>query len=92
MALVYCIGILLRPNHDLTFNLVYSQYGRIRTGHESFLTLRTSNAEIMYLIKFIYSVKATKFREIFTLLLPYVVPVKISHNFVAFSKYMNFTK
>ena len=41
-----------------------------------------------------YSKKATKFCEIFTLLLPYVVPVKskvkISQNFVAFSEYMNF--
>ena len=41
-----------------------------------------------------YSEKATKFCEIFTLLLFYVVPVKskvkISQNFVAFSEYMNF--
>ena len=46
-------------------------------------------------VKFIYSEKATKFCEIFTLLLSYVVPVKskvkISQNFVAFSEYMNFT-
>ena len=45
--------------------------------------------------KFIYSEKATKFCEISTLLLSYVVPVKskveISQNFVAFSEYMNFT-
>ena len=45
-------------------------------------------------IKFIYSEKATKFCEISTLLLSYVVPVKskveISQNFVAFSEYMNF--
>ena len=45
-------------------------------------------------LKFIYSEKATKFCEIFTLLLSYVVPVKskvkISQNFVAFSEYMNF--
>ena len=41
-----------------------------------------------------YSEKATKFYEIFTLLLSYVVPVKrkvkISQNFVAFSEYMKF--
>ena len=47
-------------------------------------------------IKFIYSEKATKFFEIFTLLLSYVVlvksKVKISQNFVAFSEYMNFMK
>ena len=46
------------------------------------------------IIKFIYSEKATKFCEIFTLLLSYVVPVKskvkISKNFAAFSEYMNF--
>ena len=45
-------------------------------------------------LKFIYSEKATKFCEIFTLLLSYVVPVKskvnISQNFVTFSEYMNF--
>ena len=48
----------------------------------------------IWLIKFIYSEKATKFYEISTLLLSYVVPVKskveISQNFVAFSEYMNF--
>ena len=48
----------------------------------------------MYL-KFIYSEKVTKFCEISTLHLAYVVPVKstveILHNFVAFSEYMNFT-
>ena len=47
-------------------------------------------------VKFIYSEKATKFCEIFTLLLSYVVQVKskvkISQNFVAFSEYMNFIK
>ena len=47
------------------------------------------------LVKFIYSEKATKLCEIFTLLLSYVVPVKskvkISQKFVAFSEYMNFT-
>ena len=46
-------------------------------------------------LKFIYSEKATKFCEIFPLLLTTVHTVKskmkISQNFVAFSKYMNFT-
>ena len=45
-------------------------------------------------VKFIYSEKATKFCEIFPLLLTTVHTVKskrkISQNFVAFSKYMNF--
>ena len=47
-------------------------------------------------VKFIYSEKATKFCEIFTFLLSYVVPVKskvkILQNFVAFSEYMNFKR
>ena len=47
-------------------------------------------------LKFIYSEKATKFCEISTIDLSYVVPVKstaveILQNFVAFSEYMNFT-
>ena len=46
------------------------------------------------IVNFIYSEKATKFCEISTLLLSYVVPVKskveISQNSVAFSEYMNF--
>ena len=46
------------------------------------------------LIKFIYSEKATKFCEIFILLLTVCTvvksKVKISQNFVAFSEYMNF--
>ena len=45
-------------------------------------------------IKFIYSEKATKFCEIFLLLLTTVHTVKskgkISQDFVAFSEYMNF--
>ena len=46
------------------------------------------------MLKFIYSEKATKFYEISTVDLSYVVTVKstveISQNFVAFSEYMNF--
>ena len=45
-------------------------------------------------LKFVYSEKATKFCEIFTLLLSYVVQVKskvnISQNIVVFSEYINF--
>ena len=47
-------------------------------------------------IKFIYSEKATKFWEIFPLLLTYSTYIqnkgKILQNFVAFSEYMNFTR
>ena len=46
------------------------------------------------MLKFIYSEKATKFYEIFTLLLTYAVQikgkVKILQTFVAFSEYVNF--
>ena len=47
------------------------------------------------MVKFIYSKKATKYCEISTLDLSYVVTVKstleILQNFVAFSEYVNFT-
>ena len=47
-------------------------------------------------LKFIYSKKATKFWEISTNYLSYVLPVKklgeISQNFVAFSEYLNFNR
>ena len=47
-----------------------------------------------FMVKFMYSEKAIKFCEIFTLLLPSVVRFKIKlrilQNFVAFSEYMNF--
>ena len=48
----------------------------------------------MWSVKFVYSEKATKFREISTLLLSTIhtdkSKVEISQNFVAFSEYMNF--
>ena len=50
--------------------------------------------KVLPFLKLIYSEKATKFCEIFTLLLTTVhtvkSKVKISRNFVAFSEYMNF--
>ena len=53
-----------------------------------------NNTDKGNLLKFIYSEKATKFCEIFYLLLSTVHTVKtkgkISQNFVAFSEYMNF--
>ena len=53
-----------------------------------------SIGKIVQFLKFIYSEKATKFCEIFFLLLTTVhtVKEKISQNFVAFSEYMNLTK
>ena len=53
-----------------------------------------SRMQASVLLKFIFSEKATKFCDIFTLLLSTVHTVKsklkISQNFVAFSEYMNF--
>ena len=55
---------------------------------------QVSWSTFILLVKFIYSVKATKYYAISTLLLSYVVPVKsqveISKIFVAFSIYINF--
>ena len=51
---------------------------------------------MILLVKFIYSEKDTKFEEISTLLLSYVVSVKskveISQKFLASSEYMTFNK
>ena len=52
---------------------------------------------VNYIVKFnMFSEKATNFFEIFTLLLTGTTQdkgkVKISQNFVAFSKYINFTR
>ena len=56
---------------------------------------KVSDMSFMKLVKFIYSEKATKFCEIFPLLLTTVHTVKskgkILQNSVAFSEYMNFT-
>ena len=61
------------------------------------ILLRISVSQVIVFLlslKFIYSEKATKFCEIFPLLLTTVHTVKskekISQNFVAFSEYMNF--
>jgi hypothetical protein len=60
----------------------------IVTGLQILLKLSTKS------VKFIYSEKATKFGEIFALLLTRTTydksKVKILQNFVAFSEYMNF--
>ena len=54
--------------------------------------LQTQNIKVF--VKFKYFEKATKFCEISTLLLSYVVPIKskveILKKFVTFSEYMNF--
>ena len=50
------------------------------------------SSHFVVFFKFISSEKATKFCEIFTLLLSYVKKVKILQNFWAFSEYRNFIK
>ena len=57
-----------------------------------FYSWAKSNFKIL-VVKFIYSEKATKFCEIFTLLLTDTTQdkVKILQNFVAFLEYMNIT-
>ena len=84
---------------DNSFNLKYATFSaknlkwQVLTnfymytiGTKSYLNIRSN-------LKFIYSEKATKFCEIFTLLLTTVhtvkSKVKISQNVVAFSEYMN---
>ena len=67
---------------------------------QKYLVLRKDQTSItkyispLFRLKFMYSEKATKFCEIFSLLLTVCTVVKskgkISQNFVAFSEYMNF--
>ena len=58
------------------------------------IVLQCSRCDLVIIIKFIYSEKATKFCEISTLNLTALHTVKskveISQNFVGFSEYMNF--
>ena len=57
-------------------------------------TMRSTSSKYNFLLKFMYSEKAKKFCKIFALLLTGITKdkskVNISHNFVAFSEYMNF--
>ena len=56
---------------------------------------RDTNSNDAFLLKFIYSEKATIFFEISTVDLSYVSSngqMEISQNFVAFSEYMNFKR
>ena len=76
---------------------LYSRTTRNLDGRvlKSIIKPRPSFGYFTTVIKFMYSEKAAKFCEIFTLLLSYVVPVKskvkILQNFPAFSEHMNFT-
>ena len=63
--------------------------------YNNYLKSKKSRLFFKILVEFIYSEKATKFCQISTVDLYYVVTitytVEISQNFVAFSEYMNFT-
>ena len=105
----YCVQIKLRFYLQMRRNITKDQsiypfcYFPIdlkgwAIGNKSYNTYHFNgeNGKWQLSINFIYSEKATKFCEIFTLLLSYVVPVqskvKILQNVVAFSEYMNFHK
>ena len=81
------------PKHDIKFTFKSSSPDAVTKYKfsEFVLILKT----IICILMFIYAEKATKFCEISNLNLTTVHAVKskvvISHNFVAFSEYMNFT-
>jgi hypothetical protein len=82
---------------NLHLNLsAYHLYSQICTKFQLPFLGKNYIQSICTLIKFIYSEKATKFSEIFPLLLTTVHTVKSNgkslQNFVAFSEYMNFNK
>ena len=79
--------------------MAYPEHSDMYIKTKSKLNSLASSTKLRYwckLIKFIYSEKATSFREISTVDLSYVVMVKstveISQKFVAFSGYMNFKR
>ena len=84
-----CCFSLTEKHLSLLQNFLFSSTLQLCTTQ-----LLTKYAILIVVLKFIYSEKAAKFCQIFTLLLSYVVPVKskvkISQNLVAFSKYINF--
>ena len=83
-------GVLNSFRNQRIFLLIFA------IASEKWLIQKDKGTLLCLLFKFIYSEKSTKFCEIFTLLLSYVLPVKskvkILQNFVAFSEYMNFNK
>ena len=81
------ISFIFNQNYAV-FEFFYDiPYLMLHNGNRFFMN---SYHSLLFMIKFIYSKKATKFCEIFTLILSYVVPVKrkvkISQNYVAFSE------
>ena len=109
--MILIVFIFAQKSHNCKFfqkdDIIYVNYGNIGCGVSMIKKLvKFSTESVFYwrgggihatggLLQFTYSEKATKFCEIFTLLLSYVVPVKrkvkISQNWVAFSEYMNFS-
>ena len=93
MKYLYLIcGIQTTKTNILFIDFFFTLFQLLKTSFnwEHFYWLPSKKFIFSTKMKFIYSEKATKFCKIFTLLLSYVVPVKskvkISQNFVAFSK------
>ena len=83
------------PDKVTKFNNWNKKYIRMSNNLIINKEMRFSMKSCHYHIESIYSEKATKFCEIFTLLMTVCTAVKskvkILQNFVAFSEYMNFT-
>ena len=84
---LFNVILMLETVQDYNFRL------SIQTQLQLWQLILKASELFSFLLKFIYSEKATKVSEIFTLLLSHVVPSKvtISQNFMAFSEYINFT-
>ena len=94
MVVYFCKAAVIRIDHSVNACYTVNIYRDLQWYTENSLVFTGKTCNSKPLLKFIYSEKATKFCEIFTLLLSYVVPVKskVSQNYVAFSEYMNFNK
>ena len=78
----------------MTDGLDISQRGKMISENYSNFHSAVFSRDFLRICKVHFTMKTTKFCDISTLLLSYVVPVKskveISQNFVAISRYMNF--
>ena len=86
LAFGFCHG--LRTSRDINRKSQTFGFGQTNLAEHFWGILGVFSTHLCFPLKFIYSEKATKFCEIFSLLFSYVVPVKsklkISQNFVVF--------
>ena len=86
--------MFITRNLELYYCRIYQNWGFCIFGNFSSTKVDCNMQQLLGQLKFIYSEKATKFCEIFPLLLTAFTAVKkkgkISPNYVAFSEYMNF--